>query len=273
MMAITNSAGSRSPTWRPPHEGRNRPAFVARPGCWCLSLIGLLVASWLGISDDQPSFARRAEKDFQDARKRFHTNTNDAATAWQFGRACFDWAEFAKNDEQRESIAVEGIAVCRQVIDRDPKSAPGHHYLAMNLGQLARTKTLGALKIVDEMEREFKTARDLDAKFDYAGPDRCLGMLYSDAPGWPASIGSKSKARQHLQRAAQLAPGYPGNHLCLLEAYLKWGDKKNLTRELKITEELLPKARKEFIGEAWAQSWADWDNRWKRIREKTSDLK
>jgi tetratricopeptide (TPR) repeat protein len=238
-----------------------------------LSLIGLLLASSLGFSENASNFAERAERSFEEARKKFQTNTNDAEAAWQFGRACFDWAEFAKNDDQRESIAVEGIAVCRQVIARDPKSAPGHYYLAMNLGQLARTKTLGALKIVDEIEREFKTARDLDAKLDYAGPDRCLGLLYFDAPGWPASIGSKSKARQHLQRAVQLAPGYPENRLCLLEAYLKWGDKKNLPRELKLTEELLPQARKEFTGEAWAQSWADWDKRWKRIRERTSDLK
>jgi len=44
-------------------------------------------------------------------------------------------------------------------------------------------------------------------------------------------------------------------------------------RELKITEELLPQARKEFTGEAWAQSWVDWDKRWKRIREKAAELK
>jgi len=231
------------------------------------------MANWLGLSEDTSNFARRAERNYQEARKRSQTNTNDAEAAWQFGRSCFDWAEFAQNDDQREHIAGEGIVACRQSIARTPKSAPGHYYLAMNLGQLARTKTLGALKIVDEMEREFKTARDLDAKFDYAGPDRCLGLLYFDAPGWPASIGSKTKARQHLQRAGQLAPGYPDNHLCLLEAYLRWGDKKNLLRELKITEELLLEARKEFTGEAWAQSWADWDKRWKRMREEAAALK
>ena len=271
MMATTNSEGSRIPTVPPRNDGQGGPAFLTQSACWCLSLIGLLMTNWLAFSEDASNFAQRAERNFQEARKRFQTNTNDAVAAWQFGRACFDWAEFAKDDDQRESIAGEGIAACRQVIARDAKSAPGHYYLAMNLGQLARTKTLGALKIVDEMEREFKAARDLDAKLDHGGPDRCLGLLYFEAPGWPASIGSKSKARQHLQRAAQLAPGYPENHLCLLEAYLKWGDKKNLLRELKITEELLPKARKEFTGEVWAQSWADWDKRWKRIREKSSD--
>ncbi len=264
MMATINSEGN---------DSCFRDTTLARLGCWCLSLIGLITASWLGCAENTSIFAQRAEKHFQEARKKFQANTNDVEAAWQFGRACFDWADFAKNDDQRESIAVEGIAACRQVIARDPKSAPGHYYLAMNLGQLAQTKTLGALRIVDEMEREFKTVRDLDAKFDYAGPDRNLGLLYFEAPGWPASVGSKARARQHLQRAVQLAPGYPENHLCLLEAYLKWGDKTNLVRELKITEELLPQARKEFTGEAWAQSWLDWDKRWKRIREKAEELK
>jgi len=252
-------------------DQRSGLASTVQLSCWCLSLIGLFTANWLGFSENASIFAQRAEKNFQEARKRFQTNTNEAEAAWQFGRSCFDWADFAKNDDQRESITGEGIAACRQVIARDPKSGQGHYYLAMNLGQLAQTKTLGALRIVDEMEREFKMARDLDARFDYAGPDRNLGLLYFEAPGWPASIGSKSKARQHLQRAAHLAPGYPENHLCLLEAYLKWSDKKNLVRELKITEELLPQARKEFTGEAWEQSWSDWDKRWKRIRENTSD--
>jgi len=248
-------------------DKKGRELF-AHLGWWCLSLIGLVAPGRLCLCEDQAAFAKRAEQNYQEARKKFQNNTNDAETAWQFGRACFDWADFAKDDDQRESVANEGIAACRQLIARDPKSVAGHYYLAMDLGQLAQTKTLGALRIVQEMEREFKSARDLDAKFDDAGPDRNLGLLYFQAPGWPASIGSRSKARQHLERSVELAPDYPENHLCLLEAYLKWDDRKDVRRELKIVEELLPKARKDFTGDAWAQSWADWDKRWKKIREK-----
>ena len=241
--------------------------------CWCLGATGLLAAVWLCLGAENSTFLKRAELNYREARLRFQSNTNDAEAAWQFGRACFDWADFAKDDGQRESIANEGIAACRQLIARDPKSVPGHYYLSMNLGQLAQTKTLGALRIVQEMEREFKTARDLDAKFDYAGPDRNLGLLYLGAPGWPASIGSKSNARKHLERAVELAPNYPENHLCLLEALLKWADKKNVERERKVMEELLPAARKEFTGDAWAQSWADWDKRWEKTLQKARELK
>ena len=267
MMATTNSAGNGRRSWRMScDKGDWKPR--ARPGRWRLSILGLFAAVGLCFCEDNPAFAKRAEQNYQEARKKFQNSTNDAEAAWQFGRACFDWADFAKDDDQRESVANEGIAACRQLIARDPKSVAGHYYLAMDLGQLAQTKTLGALRIVQEMEREFKSARDLDAEFDNAGPDRNLGLLYFQAPGWPASIGSRSKARQHLERSVELAPDYPENHLCLLEAYLKWDDRKNVQRELKIVEELLPKARTNYPGVAWAQSWADWDKRWKKIRQK-----
>ena len=268
MMATTNSEASGDV------QLRGWPA-VTRVSATGVFLACFLWCGWLccrAEDNSNPTFASRAEQNYRETRKKFQNNTNDTETAGQFGRACFDWADFAKDDDRRASVANEGIAACRQIIARDAKSVVGHYYLAMDLGQLAQTKTLGALRIVEEMEREFKIVRDLDARFDYAGPDRNLGLLYFEAPGWPASIGSRSKARKHLERAVELAPDYPENHLCLLEAYLKWADKKNIQRELKITEELLPRARKELTGDSWTQSWADWDMRWKKIQRKAGDI-
>jgi hypothetical protein len=253
MMATTNSGGGKA-------------------GFWVLVTIGLLAAGWGCLGDSYSSFLKRAERNYRQARERYQANTNDSEAAWQFGRACFDRADLARDDDERESIAKEGIAACRQVTAREPKLAAGHYYLAMTLGQLAQTKSLGALRLVGEMEREFKTARELDGKWDYAGPDRNLGLLYLEAPGWPASIGSRSNARKHLARAVELAPDYPENRLCLLEAFLKWEDRKNLPRELKATGDLLSRARKEFSGETWEQSWEDWDKRWKKIQEKAREL-
>jgi hypothetical protein len=212
--------------------------------------------------------AQQAEKKFLAARARFQKETTNPDAAWKFGSACFDWAEFAENNDQREAIANQGIDACRRGVVRQPNAVEGHYYLAMNLGQLARTKSLGALKLVDEMEVEFKTARELDANFDFAGPDRNLGQLYFEAPGWPTSIGSRSKARQHLERAVKLKPGYPENHLALLEAYLKWGDKNGAQREFKALKELWPAAKKEFSGATWESSWTDWEKRWAKIQTK-----
>jgi tetratricopeptide (TPR) repeat protein len=213
-------------------------------------------------------FAARAQRLFMESQDRLRTQPVDAAAAWHFARAAFDWAEFATNDTQRAAIAHEAIAVSRPLIVREPKLAAAHYYLALNLGQLARTKTLGALKLVDEMEVRLKAARELDPQFDYAGPDRSLGLLYLDAPGWPASIGSRAKARQHLERAVELAPDFPENRLCLLEALLKWGERKNAERHAQGLPNLLKTARTNLTGEAWASAWMDWERRWEQVQKR-----
>ena len=210
---------------------------------------------------NNPAFAARTGAEFHRAQNQLQSNTNDPTAAWHFGRACYDFADFATNDTERASIAVQGIAASRQLLARQPKSAPGHYYLGMNLGQLARTEILGALKIVREMEREFKTADDLDEHFDYAGPARCLGLLYRDAPDWPASIGSRRKAREWLERAANLAPEYPENQLNLVESRLRWRERTEAEREWQTLDALWPAAQTNFVGEAWERSWADWTAR------------
>src|ERR1039457_6906966 len=105
----------------------------------------------------------------------------------------------------------------------------------MNLGQLARTRGLSALKLVNQMQRAFTRAHDLEEQLEWAGPDRNLGLLYRDAPAF-ASIGSRSKAREHLKRAVELAPRYPENRLNLVETYLNWGEPNSAQRELTVLE-------------------------------------
>ncbi len=216
-------------------------------------------------------FAARAEKALQAARVRLKSESTNSEAAWQFGRACFDMAEFAENNKQREDYAAEGIDVCRQLSLRQPQLVASHYYFAMNLGQLARTKTLGALKLVSEMEFAFQRAHDLDERFDYAGPDRNLGLLYLEAPGWPTSIGNRSKARHHLQRAVLLSPSFPENRLNLIEAYLKFGDKTAAQGEFKELKEFWPAAKKQFSGEQWEKSWGDWEKGRQKIELKLSE--
>lgn len=213
-------------------------------------------------------FAARAQRLFIESQERLRAQPTNAEAAWQFARAAFDLAEFATNDTQRAALADEAIAVARRLIEREPRLAAAHYYLALNLGQLARTKSLGALKLVQEMEQRFKTARELDEHFDFAGPDRSLGLLYLDAPGWPASIGSRAKARLHLERAVELAPDFPENRLCLLEALLKWRDKKAAQRQAVNLSEVLQRARTNLTGAAWAGAWADWERRWEDAQRK-----
>ena len=222
-------------------------------------------------SSDKPGAKERAARTFQAARARYNREMDSAEAAWQFARACFDWAELATNTAQRAETGYLGIAAGRRAVTLDPKLAAAHYYLAMNLGELAQTKTLGALKMIDEIEREFKAAWDLDARFDYAGPERNLGLLYLNAPGWPMSIGNRNKARQHLQKTVELSPDYPDGWLSLLEAELKWGEKRSVQSKLSVVEKVMATARTKLAGDDWELSWADWDSRWEKIKSKAGE--
>jgi tetratricopeptide (TPR) repeat protein len=223
-------------------------------------LLALLVRAHGG---DTHQFLLRAEAEFLRAQKVFNAATNDAAARLQFARASFLYADLATNETQRAGIAQTGIAVCRQWLAGDPKSAPAHYYLAATLGELAQAEapSIAAYLRVYEVEREFKAAAELDLRLDYAGPARTLGELYFQAPGWPLSIGSKDQAREWLERAAALAPEYPENWLNLAEAHLKWREKDGAAQALRQLDAGWAAAQTNFAGPLREGDWLDWTTR------------
>jgi tetratricopeptide (TPR) repeat protein len=246
-------------------NSKPRRAFL--PG----SAIALLIAAaGILLAEEAPwkTSAAFAEKEFDRAQSQFRSDAKNPTNAWQFARAAFDFAEFSTNDTERAALANQGIAACRPLIARAPKLAAGHYYLAMNLGQLARTEYLGALALVKEMEPEFKTAGELDPLLDHAGPKRNLGLLYRDAPGWPISLGNPSKAQSLLKSAVKLAPDFPENYLHLIESYLKWNESGDAKKTLHALDVIWPAARTNLIGDQWVQSWDNWSTRRDAARKK-----
>jgi len=205
---------------------------------------------------------------YQQLHQQFQAETNTVEVAWQYGRACFDMSTLQKDSALEAHYAEQGIVACQHALALDSNSAPAHYYLGMDIGQLADTKrNLSALRMVKDVEREFLAARALDKNFDYAGPDRNLGLLYRDAPVI-ASIGSRSKARQYLEEAVQLAPEFPENQLNLVEVYLKWDYHTEAARQFAELEKMWPDARKKFTGVVWDMNWIDWNKRFDIIKKK-----
>ena len=230
----------------------------------------LLLCSLTSHAASLPDFAARARKAYLEARDKHLESPKNVQLAWRFGCACFDVADFSTNNSERGDFAEQGIAACNAAIVADRNSAAAHYYLGMNLGQLAQTRGVSALKLVDQMEAEFKLARQLDEKLDFGGPDRNLGLLYRDAPSW-ISVGSRGRATKHLLRAAELAPDYPENPLNLLESYVKWSDRNGIKRQLKTVEDLWPLARKQLTGIQWELSWTNWDDRLQQVKKKINE--
>lgn len=241
-------------------------------GCFLNVLLVVAFSRECVHGEIERRFAPRYEMSFLSARTNWIAAPTNSVRAWEFARAAFDWAEFATNDTQRAQVAVEGIDAARKAIILDPKCAPAHYYLGMNLGQMARTKLLGALKLVGEMEDRFKEAAALDPHLDYAGPDRNLGILYREAPGWPASVGNRAKARTHLKRCVELSPDYPANHLELFAACLDWKDIRAAEKMMPVVERCLQNAKIELAGTRWEWSWSDWDSMWRSQQSRFKKL-
>jgi tetratricopeptide (TPR) repeat protein len=218
------------------------------------------------LAQDRISPAQNTYLVYQQAKTDYEGAPEDAQAAWRFGQSCFDWAEFSTNDTQRAALAREGISACEKAVEKEPELAAAHYYLGMNQGQLARTMNLGALKLVNLMESNFSKARELDADFAHAGPDRNLGLLYLEAPGWPVSLGNRAKARSHLHQAVKLAPAFPENRLNLMEAYERWKETTLLRQELKEWELNLESAHHQFSGHRWREDWAHWEERLRALR-------
>jgi len=243
----------------------------ARRTCfaWFSSVMVLL---WLGVAQGadtsrvESEALEQARAALEEARRNFQGQPHRYGEAWRMGKAAFDYAEFPAVSTNRAKLAEEGIAACSTAVTLKPDGAEGHYFLAMNRGQLARTKLIGALRLVTEIEKALKAALALDARVDHAGPDRSLGLLYFQAPGWPASIGNKKKARQHLLRAFELDPVYPGNGLALLEAFRQWHDMKGLRQTAREFESRLGLMRERFAGKEWEWSWVEWNDRWRSIQ-------
>ncbi len=239
-----------------------------------LGVLAMLV--WLALpqlrAEINRPFEPRYRASYQMAKTNWVSAPTDTARAGRFAQATFELAEFATSDPQRAQLAEEGIKAATTAIDREPGNARAHYYLALNLGQLARTRRLGALRLVNDMERHFKIATELDPKLDHGGPDRNLGILYREAPGWPASIGSRSKARKHLEKAVQLDPDFPPNQLELLQAHLDWKERRH-------AEQVLPRVRScmagmdtRFSGEQWMWARDGWQRFWEELQTRWNRL-
>ena len=223
---------------------------------------GTLIAGIFSLwaAEIQP-WRASVERRYQQAHTAWAAAPNSVSNVWYFARASFDWADLATNSTQRAAVANEAIHACRSALAHSPDSVPTLYYLGLNLGELSQTRGLSALKLVHEMETRWLAARTLDATFDHAGPDRCLGLLYLDAPGWPASVGSNAKARTHLEQAVATDAAYPENLLCLAEAEIRWKRPAAARKLMDQLDRIWTEAKATWAGPDFDATWADWQRR------------
>ncbi len=107
---------------------------------------------------------------------------------------------------------------------------------AVALGLETERTAKNALDRVKELEKLLLTARNLDEKYDHAGPLRLLGAVYIKAPE-VGSIGDPDKGVLLLEKAVKIASDYPPNHFFLGEGYFKQEEFDKAAEEFKLVLE------------------------------------
>ncbi len=150
----------------------------------------------------------------------------------KMSHAYFYKAYFSTGKE-KEHFHDLGTQLGKEAITLNPAALYGNYWYGSNLGMLGVCRgIMASLKSIDPMKKSMEIVLDNNENFFFAGPHRALGRLYHQAPGWPISIGKKTKALDHLERAVELAPEFIHNRLFLSELYLDMGKKPKAREQL-----------------------------------------
>ncbi|HEY3354161.1 MAG TPA: TRAP transporter TatT component family protein [Polyangia bacterium] len=135
--------------------------------------------------------------------------------------------------KERERAFDHGKTCGLEAITLAPRSAYGNFWYGSNLGMLGICKgVMASLRSIDPMRKTMEVVLQEDEGFFFAGPHRALAQLYHQAPGWPISIGNKTTAGEHYERALELAPGFFHNRLLVAQYYLDVGRKAQAREHL-----------------------------------------
>ncbi|MBE7412090.1 MAG: tetratricopeptide repeat protein [Leptospiraceae bacterium] len=149
---------------------------------------------------------------------------------------------FEKDPKKQELYYEHGTNYGKESITMNPKDVYGNFWYASNVGMLGLCRgIMASLASIEPLRKSMEVVLKENENFYFAGPHRALGRLYHQAPGWPISIGSKSKALEHLEKAVQIAPEFFNNRVFLAELYIDIGKKDKAKEHLEWLSKAEPK--------------------------------
>ncbi|MCB1141804.1 MAG: tetratricopeptide repeat protein [Leptospiraceae bacterium] len=159
---------------------------------------------------------------------------NEDLICGKLSSAYFYKGLFEVNDAKKQELFYEhGVNYGKEAITLNPKAIYGNFWYASNVGMLGLCRgMMASLASVDPMKKSYEIVLKENENFFFAGPHRALGRLYHMAPGWPISVGNKTKALQHLERAIEIGPDFFNNRLYLAELYIDIGQKEKAKKQL-----------------------------------------
>ena len=162
--------------------------------------------------------------------------------------AFYAWRLEAADNRARLRYATTAVRMSTEAVALKPGRAEGHHWLGAGLGMVGLTRgVLNSLQMVPDIKRAFDRSIEIDPDYLDASALGQLSRLLTMVPGFPVSIGSRSKAMEYVREAAQRGPNqtlYP-----LYKADLLWaaGDDEAALTELERIPAMKPESEIQFF--------------------------
>jgi hypothetical protein len=159
----------------------------------------------------------------------------DPEVAWRTLNAYFRYFDelAERNREKDRQWAADAMYELAKVARKaHPDHAGVRYWSAMAGLSYLQTYQMKALFVAGDVMDEMEVVRKLQPELDDWGPDRVLGILYYNLPGWPLSRGDNDKALVHLAKAAQAAPHRAVNRLYYAKTLWKDNQKEKAKGEL-----------------------------------------
>lgn len=129
---------------------------------------------------------------------------------------CF-LGRFASHSGSAKKYYEKAHTFAKQAITLDPKKAATHYWWAFSLLKSFNDGTkLEKLKIRSAVLEHLNTAKTLDPKYYFGGPDRVLGMIALTGP-----VPDVDMAIRHFKNSLKIEPDFSATLLLLAKAYIK----------------------------------------------------
>jgi len=159
--------------------------------------------------------------------------------SWRMARVHYWIGDHTADKVEKKRIFEQGIYYAKKAVEFAPDKPEGHYWLGICYGVYGEAKgVLKSLSLVKPIKAAMNKVLELDPAYDDGGPDRVLGRVYHELPGFAG--GSKKKSLEHLLRSKELGPRVGLTRIYLADTYLSLDDVEKAREELEFVLAMEP---------------------------------
>lgn len=147
------------------------------------------------------------------------TAENKYEVYWRLARIAYFIGSRTEDKKDKKIIFSRGIYFGKKAVELEPEKPDGYYWLGVCYGVYGEARgVLKSLFLVDDIKEAMNKVIELDRTYEDGGPDRVLGRVYHELPGFAG--GSKEKSLEHLLKSIELGPEDAVTRIYLADTYL-----------------------------------------------------